>query len=270
MTIIGLVGLAGSGKDTTARIIQELLEPSLNAHGMPEHPLTCYSFRFADTLKAFVGHVFDWDEEWTHGNLKETEDTRYDRTEAIQMARARDQHLFEEFLDSYAPDSVIREAFVSGFIDFLDEKHAAGFYGPDYLTSRFAQQHIGTEGFRWCWPDAWVQLTMRNVAKVAHDSIVLLTDVRFPNEAQAILDAGGVLWRTTRDAGAPRAHASEAHIESITPDLILDNNGDLRDLRAQVADGLQHLLETRDPVTGRVERPGVTDTRWTSVEGEDQ
>lgn len=255
MTIIGLVGRAESGKDTTARLIREQLTPESPGDSPPE----CYVFRFADTLKTFVGHVFDWDEDWTHGAKKEEPDPRYDRTASIQMQRERDFKLIQDWFAWMGEDIDMRGEPVDTIIEFLDTKHAEGYYGPDYLTSRYAQQHIGTEGVRWCWPDAWVQLTIRQVQKLAADAIVILVDVRFQNEAQAVLDGGGVLWRTTRrhrDASGD-VHVSETEVDSIRSDFILDNNGSLEDLRAQVAQALGELLQLRDPLTGVYSRDFV-------------
>lgn len=64
---------------------------------------------------------------------------------------------------------------------------------------------------------------------------LIITDTRFENEAAFIRGAGGTIWHIDR-AAAPRvrAHASEAGVSRQADDRIIDNNGSLNDLRAQV------------------------------------
>ncbi len=66
-------------------------------------------------------------------------------------------------------------------------------------TPRYALQVIGTEGFRAANPDTWVNYTMREIREAVQTPrattlhVVVIDDVRFPNEVKAIKDAGGVL-----------------------------------------------------------------------------
>jgi len=87
---------------------------------------------------------------------------------------------------------------------------------------------------------------------------VVITDCRFPNEAAAIREAGGVIWRVERpdtfkaltmvnvppkmarkvfDA-AWRSHASETEQDGIEANVVLINDGTLDDLRAEVSNEL--------------------------------
>jgi hypothetical protein len=69
---------------------------------------------------------------------------------------------------------------------------------------------------------------------------VVVTDVRFPNEAQHIRDHGGLVVRVERpgaqDDGAARgsSHPSESLVDTITPDRTLLNDGTLEDLATRV------------------------------------
>jgi ABC-type oligopeptide transport system ATPase subunit len=248
MTIIGLVGRAGSGKDTTAVTIAQLLEPGLDSLGLPNHPVTCYQFRFAETLKRHVAQVFDWNEDRIDGANKELPDPRYERSRAINLMMEADAHLLREWRSHYGYNFSDRH-----IDDFLETKRAEGRYGPSYLTSRFAQQRVGTEGYRWLWDRIWVDLLLRQVRKLPGDSIAVVTDVRFHNEAEAIRAEGGIIWRIVRASKIPADHVSESEMETIDTDFIVDNSGSLEDLRVQVEVGLKDLLNMRDPVTGRYE-----------------
>lgn len=128
----------------------------------------------------------------------------------------------------------------------LEEKNALDkrYPRPDgtFLTPREAMQFIGTEIGRKLYPNVWVDLALRR-AKDAIDveeSRVVFTDCRFVNEAKAIRDAGGQVWRVRRaSADRPQAtHASEQMIDTsefgnlVTHSVF--NDGSLSDLYDQV------------------------------------
>lgn len=95
-------------------------------------------------------------------------------------------------------------------------------------------QHLGV-AVRAQDPDFWVRQGM--AAATGRDAVV--TDVRFPNEADAIRADGGVLVRVTRDvadeAAALDPHESEHALDDFDVDLTIDNNGSLHDLETQAA-----------------------------------
>lgn len=79
-------------------------------------------------------------------------------------------------------------------------------------TPRYAMQTIGTEwGRDIIAPDLWIRAFNAALAKVPADVPVVVDDCRFPNEADAIIAAGGVLVRVVRPgAGAGASgHSSE-------------------------------------------------------------
>jgi hypothetical protein len=74
-------------------------------------------------------------------------------------------------------------------------------------------QVLGTECVRdIIGENAWVQALFKNVFPGER---YVITDVRFPNEARAVTQAGGEVWKVTRlgfDNGLGVDHPSEAHI----------------------------------------------------------
>ncbi|HVE24374.1 MAG TPA: hypothetical protein VNC22_03175 [Sporichthya sp.] len=82
-------------------------------------------------------------------------------------------------------------------------------------------------------PDIWLRATMERVA--AEDRPVVITDVRFPNEAAAIQAAGGRLVRVTR-ASAPNddSHLSETALDAWLCDAVIANDGSVEALRSSV------------------------------------
>lgn len=82
-----------------------------------------------------------------------------------------------------------------------------------YPEVRVLLQRLGTDAIRAIDPDFWVRAAMDRIAK--HDGYAVVTDVRFPNEADAIRSAGGLLVRLTRPSAASLdSHASETALDA--------------------------------------------------------
>jgi hypothetical protein len=76
----------------------------------------------------------------------------------------------------------------------------------------------------------WVAQCLAGVS--AGDKVVI-TDVRFPNEADAIKTLGGQIWRVKRlGVGAVNQHVSETAMDGYQVDQIFINNGSIEDLMA--------------------------------------
>lgn len=88
---------------------------------------------------------------------------------------------------------------------------------PRYgFTPRWFLQRLGTEGVRdVLGQDFWIRATLARIAAEA-PAVAVIDDCRFINEARAIRDAGGHVWRLVAPGGgittADAAHASEAEI----------------------------------------------------------
>lgn len=73
---------------------------------------------------------------------------------------------------------------------------------------------------------------------------MVVTDVRYSNEADWIQASGGVLWRIERPGLEPvTSHSSEWSIRELRADAVLRNGGTLDDLRRCVIDLLGVTLE---------------------------
>lgn len=188
--IIGLVGKAGSGKDTAAGMI-----PGAKV------------FSFADPLKEFCAQVFDWPREvlWGPSELRNRYDPRY----------------------------------------------------PG-LTPRHALQTLGTEWGRGCYENIWADLGIRRAKAWLEEYNPALhavfTDCRFINEARAIREAGGEVWRIIRPgsglSGAASQHSSEIEQDSPAMESLvtatINNVLDVANLRVEVlaAVSLRHRTRT--------------------------
>lgn len=86
------------------------------------------------------------------------------------------------------------------------------------------RNHIGEE--------TWVNAAFNNV--LPNENIVV-TDVRFLNEAYKIKEMNGHIWRVKRlDVQAVNNHISETELDGYKADQIFSNNGSLEDLKALV------------------------------------
>lgn len=93
-------------------------------------------------------------------------------------------------------------------------------------------QVMGTEAGRQVLGDnIWVDAVLNKVG----DDDVVITDCRFPNEAQAVKDRGGYVVRVTRPGvDAVNAHPSETSLDDWPFDLTVDNSGTLEEVEGLV------------------------------------
>lgn len=108
---------------------------------------------------------------------------------------------------------------------------------PDIgVSARHVMQSIGTAFGRKCiGEDVWVNVTLAAAIKLMHHgNSVVIDDLRFPNEHDAIHAAGGDTWRIVRpDARITLAHESEGKLDGYhMPEVF--NGGSVGDLHAAV------------------------------------
>jgi hypothetical protein len=97
-------------------------------------------------------------------------------------------------------------------------------------TPREAMQTLGTEWGRGCVAgDVWVQSLIARYC--ALDSKVVVPDVRYQNEVDAIHAAGGIVIKVEANARVPAnefsTHSSETTVGTLTADFIVTNDGSL-------------------------------------------
>lgn len=96
-------------------------------------------------------------------------------------------------------------------------------------------QEYGSDVRRHDQPDYWVERWWERSLNVDR---VVVPDVRFENEAKAVLARGGLLWRVERPGTSEGDHASETMMDGWSRwDAVIRNDGTLADLYERV-DGL--------------------------------
>lgn len=105
-----------------------------------------------------------------------------------------------------------------------------------YVDPRTILQQVGTDLFRnHLDPNIWIY----SIEDEVLDSLpVVVSDLRFPNEAEYIKSLGGYVIRVVRDnynrSNNNDLHESETHIDGIDADYFIDNNGSISDLYERV------------------------------------
>lgn len=116
----------------------------------------------------------------------------------------------------------------------------------DYPEVRRLMQMLGTEVGRNLFdPDIWVKLAKRQLESTLSVGDVVVTDVRFPNEARLIRGYGGVLIRLERPGFGPvNEHVSDRASERWAYDQRLENDGDVTALHQKIRRLVEELKMT--------------------------
>lgn len=113
-----------------------------------------------------------------------------------------------------------------------DDKHKnelVNCYWPNTLnpmTAREVMQYIGTDIFRKIQKNVWADATIIKI-KQEHPELALIADCRFPNEVEAVKNAGGIVIKLMRNI-YNSDHTSETALDSNNYDhnnfdLVIDN-----------------------------------------------
>jgi hypothetical protein len=106
-------------------------------------------------------------------------------------------------------------------------------------SPRWVMQQWGTEYRRAQDPEYWTRRVER-VIDQSKAKFIVITDVRFENEAQLVQRLGGTLWRVERPGhGVTTDHASDTTGAEWPCSAVILNDGDLDDLRLSVAQALE-------------------------------
>lgn len=201
-TVIGLTGPIGSGKDTVAA----LLRTHCAAH----------TFAFADALRHEIVEAFCIE----HIYLTRRE-TKEHPMSALALSRCLD----------------------SAFVDRMVVHHLTTTGERLDLTAprspRQIMQWWGTEYRRAQKPGYWTQKALQTVRwldQTTRPSLVVISDVRFADEAQLVRSLGGWIWQVKRTGTevATGAHVSEVAGDEFTPDAVINNHHDMRHLQGVV------------------------------------
>lgn len=235
--IIGLSGFAGSGKDLVSDIL-------VRDHGFVKIAL-------ADCMKRFLKEVYDFSDEqlWGPSEERNKPDERYQRK---PFGYAAGEPHFVGRIENVPPFSKEGEDLVRRAMADM------------YLTPRYALQRLGTEFGRDCYPNTWLDYTLRiakttlghfeekylevyTAQKGLHRAVigderpqgVVIPDCRFKNEFSAIKKANKIIRiKRTGYENPAWNHPSETEQMEVPDeefDAILLNDGTISLLESRVA-----------------------------------
>lgn len=120
------------------------------------------------------------------------------------------------------------------------------------MTVRELLQKLGTDGLRTgLHPNVWINALMSDYYPIydldTDESTYpkwIITDTRFPNEAKAVKNAGGITVRIDRPGVGPiNNHISEIALDEYNFDYYIYNGGDLDTLKDSVVELLNKIYE---------------------------
>jgi len=117
-----------------------------------------------------------------------------------------------------------------------------------FWTPREILQYIGTEGFRKIDSKFWIRQLFNKInTGLIRD--VIVTDCRFPDEVDAIIEAGGIHIRVERDNKdfvADTQHLSETALDNYNNTYcIINNNSTLEGLRKIAKDIAEEVIRLK-------------------------
>jgi hypothetical protein len=121
--------------------------------------------------------------------------------------------------------------------------HAEGVAPP---SGRQILERVGTEGFRAVWPTVWCDYVFAEIDAVGGDWVI--PGLRFENEAAAVRERGGEIWRVECIGGPNEGAATEHESDRVWRNLDVDQilvagYGDIEHLREMVRGALGELTQ---------------------------
>ena len=132
-------------------------------------------------------------------------------------------------------------------VSFADELKSTlrslGWNGRKDEAGRLLLQDFGMFVRERVHPDAWIRQVANHIAVLQRDGYdIALTDVRFLNEIEFVRRLGGEIWRINRPGVGPvNDHVSEREWTTVEPDRVIENDGDITQLRHRVDAALEQI-----------------------------
>lgn len=184
--IFGLAGQKQCGKNTTAKFMRERFEENYPLVFGQQNPVIArpMEYAFADSLKHICRVLFGLTPEQCYGT---------DSEKNQEVAR------WEIFSEE------IRAKYKKNKMSALSARQILQVFGTDICR-------------RFLYPNIWVDCLLRQIEE-SKANVILITDIRFQNEVEAIQGVGGKVIRIYRDMpDTGDLHASEQELVSIPDD----------------------------------------------------
>jgi hypothetical protein len=246
-SLIGISGKIGHGKDLLAKIIQIMTDHDKLTDVQVKIIIDAgYPFSEGYQIKKFAGKLKECAALLTGIPIQKFEDQDFKLTnlgpewnywEIAVMSEGKIMLHTGRHLTKESAEESIEHVLKPMYGEFDME------YEPieKQMTVRQFLQEIGTDAIRnHLHPNAWVNALL---AGYSTDKKQIITDVRFPNEFNAIRAKKGLLVRITRPMMPDNTHISETALDKgYDFDVYIDNTKDVKYLAAQVREKILPLI----------------------------
>ena len=221
--ILALSGKSGSGKDIVGKIIQYLIDKNKGGYSHPDS-----QDDFESYCKNFKQKYCDWEIKKYAGKVKEIASL----LTGIPIEKFEDQEFKKTNLEkNWDVKSKYRDR-----------------RPPTPMTVREFLQKLGTEAMRdGLHTNVWVNALFADYrtnfeAKDVNEwgknlqNNWIITDMRFPNEMEAVVERKGITIRINRPEINLLAHPSETSLDTAEFDYTINNSGTIEELIKKVKD----------------------------------
>ena len=233
--IIGINGYSGSGKDTIGAIIQYIQSPDIGNITIED---VCKDYKKYEPIldeqsdweiRKFAGKLKDIASHLTGIDIEDFEDEKFKKTNLghewwTTCEEGHQPMTVRDFLQKLGTDALRNGLHPNIWVNALM---------ADYKPINGSYPLIKGFGTKEEWNKEYVAPIYPNW---------IITDVRFPNEAKAIKDKGGVIVRVDRPGVKPvNDHPSETALDNWKFDYKIANLSGIFELKESITNILKHL-----------------------------
>lgn len=164
-------------------------------------------------------------------------------------------HGFDEMTFAYPLKELVANLFDMTWDQVCDEELKEKIDLRYGMSPRRILQHLGTDVFREMYPNVWIDHLIRRKNKIerqAPGTRLVVSDVRFKNEKEAIEKEGGYVWKIVRrenpgSSSGFQGHPSECDLDGVHDSsfsaVLTASSGDVEGLLARADEEVSKLLK---------------------------
>lgn len=212
--VIGITGGKREGKGTCASLLTE------------NYPGVVYEVGFADKVKIAAAKALGFDRP-PRELIALMDQWKLDPTKGGAFLTAT-------YRESEGSPTILHDLTGREYLQWFGTEVGRDLFGPDFWVDQVLPLPVATAPLH---EDTLApQINQKNLAaRYPEIDVVAITDLRFENEAQRVLDLGGAVWRVNRpEVRTEDAHASEQRLPDKYVTVEIDNSGTLADLADEV------------------------------------
>lgn len=224
VTIIGIKGFKGSGKDTVASMISYILHDGIMKASYDTWLLYHKNdfiendeiiIHFADKLKDDISEFCGIDRKLLD-RQEIKENYYYNFKTGIVSTNIKDVDVVIDDIDEFDYDNLAPLLFLYNNNISIKIRILLQYYGTNIIRNHF-------------WREAFIRYTINKAFDIRNSKgQCIIADARFDNECEAIIDCGGMIIRVDRESSNDNydSHESE-QIKIHEDDYVIDNTGTL-------------------------------------------